>query len=386
MGNSVLVLILFQCCIFRIGLSQLPKQQRETCSVNNTCLKTASNDDSAPCPVMFQCNNSSKCECINTLDWIVLCNEDLQVAAAIDCHCITYDSKTSTIMAGSCLAQCGIIRQKRNQDNNAYYDLPRNINELNSSECGHWNRDGLLCGQCKEDYYPQAYSYNLTCIGKDECKGKYGDWWKYILAAYGPLTIFCFIILLLRINVTSSYLLAYVVFSQTVTSPFFSRPVFSLSSTHGKIQLGLKILGSMYSMWSLDFFKSAYTICLKLDGLTIVTLEYCIALYPFLLTFISYQAIKIYDRKIPFVVAMWKPIKWLFSSFHKNVDSRTTVIDAYATFFLLSYSKITTISFTLLTPTPLQNVTTKETKLVLLYDGTKEYFHSECGDRAPTEE
>ena len=377
MGNSVLVLILFQCCILRIGLSQLPKQQRETCSVNNTCLKTASNDDSAPCPVMFQCNNSSKCECINTLDWIVLCNEDLQVAAAIDCHCITYDSKTSTIMAGSCLAQCGIIRQKRNQDNNAYYDLPRNINELNSSECGHWNRDGLLCGQCKEDYYPQAYSYNLTCIGKDECKGKYGDWWKYILAAYGPLTIFCFIILLLRINVTSSYLLAYVVFSQTVTSPFFSRPVFSLSSTHGKIQLGLKILGSMYSMWSLDFFKSAYTICLKLDGLTIVTLEYCIALYPFLLTFISYQAIKIYDRKIPFVVSMWKPIKWLFSSFHKNVDSRTTVIDAYATFFLLSYSKITTISFTLLTPTPLQNVTTKETKLVLLYDGTKEYFHSE---------
>ena len=120
---------------------------------------------------MFQCNNSSKCECINTVDWFVLCNDGLQVAAAIDCHCITYDSKRSTIMAGLCLAQCGIIKQ-RNQDNNAYYDLPRNIN---ASECGHWNRDGLLCGQCKEDYYPQAYSYNLTCTGKDKCKGKYGD-------------------------------------------------------------------------------------------------------------------------------------------------------------------------------------------------------------------
>ena len=59
------------------------------------------------------------------------------------------------------------------------------------------------------------------------------------------------------------------------------------------------------------------------------------------------------------------------------MDSRTTVIDAYTTFFLLSYSKITTISFTLLMPTTLHSVTTNETILVIFYDGTKEYFHSE---------
>ena len=66
-----------------------------------------------------------------------------------------------------------------------------------------------------------------------------------------------------------------------------------------------------------------------------------------------------------------------FLNFPQNVDSRTTVIDAYTTFFLLSYYKITTISFTLLMPTTLHSVTTHETKLVLFYDGTKEYFHSE---------
>ena len=59
------------------------------------------------------------------------------------------------------------------------------------------------------------------------------------------------------------------------------------------------------------------------------------------------------------------------------MDSHTTVIDAYATFFLLSYSKFATIYSTLLMPTILHSVTTNETKLVLFYDGTKEYFHSE---------
>ena len=102
--------------------------------------------------------------------------------------------------------------------------------------------------------------------------------------------------------------------------------------------------------------------------------EYWVALY---LTFNSYQFIKIYDTKIPPIAAMWKPIKRLFSFYHKNMDSHTTVIDAYATFFLLSYSKFATISFTLLMPTTLHSVTTNETKLVLFYDGTKEYFHSE---------
>ena len=351
----------------------MAKYHEETCSVNNSCLQTASKSSSGACPLMFQCNNSSMCECISRLDGIVQCNDNLQIAAANNSYCITFDSKRSIFMAGICFAKSTIIKK----DENGYYSLPKNIYELNSSECTQWNRDGFLCGQCKEDYYPQAYSYNLTCIGKDKCKGKYGDWWKYILAAYGPLTIFYFIILMLRINVTSSYLLAYVVFSQTVTSPFLLGPVLSLTSSHRNLQLGLKILSSMYSIWNLDFFRSTYNICLKLDGLTIITLEYCIALYPFLLNFISYQLIKVYDRKISLLITLWKPIKWLFSIFQENVDSRTTVIHAYTTFFFLSYSKIMTISFTLLMPTTLHSVTTNETKLVLFYDGTKEYFHSE---------
>ena len=127
----------------------------------------------------------------------------------------------------------------------------------------------------------------------------------------------------------------------------------------------------------MEFGCHAYTISLKVDGPTIVIFESCIALYPFLLTFNSYQFIKIYDAKIPLIAAMWKPIMWLFSFFHKTMDSHTTVIDAYATFFLLSYSKFATIYSTLLMPTTLHSVTTNETKLVLFYDGTKEYFHSE---------
>ena len=119
---------------------------------------------------MFQCNNSSRYECINTLDWIVLCNEDLQVAAAIDCHCITYDSKTSTIMAGSCLAQCSIIKQNINQDNNAYYDLPRNINELNISDVDTGTDVGFFVANARRTFILKLILIILPALAKMSAK------------------------------------------------------------------------------------------------------------------------------------------------------------------------------------------------------------------------
>ena len=346
----------------------------EKCTTNNSCGQIGSTSTTS-CPAMLLCNRSSQCECISDDSDTVRCDDKLLRAAAIDCTCVMYDSQHDMIAYGSCLAQCGIIKQ-RNTEDQVYYDLPMDIHELNATACKEWKREGMLCGQCKKGFYPQAYSYSLTCVSEDKCRGKYGDWWKYIFAAYGPLTIFYILVILLRVNVASSYMLPYVIFCQTLSSPFILRPAFSLTKDIRLANVILKIVATINSIWALDFFKSFYSICLKVDPLTVVVLEYCIALYPFLLGFITHRLIKLYDRKIPVLVAIWKPFKFLLSFLHKNVDSKTTIIDAYTTFFFQSYSKITDISFTLLTPSRLHYATTKQNKLVLLFDGTKDYFHA----------
>ena len=347
----------------------------EKCTRNNSCALQIGNTSTTSCPAMYHCNGSSQCECISDDSDTIRCDDKLLRAAAILCTSVMYDSQRDTIAYGSCLVQCGLNKQ-RNADDAAYYDLPMDIHELNATACREWNREGMLCGQCKKGFYPQAYSYDRSCVSEDKCRGRYGDWWKYIFAAYGPLTVFYILLLLLRINVASSYMLPYVIFCQTLSSRYVLWPTFSFAKNYKTANDILKILATINSIWTLDFFKSFYSICLKVDTLTVVVLEYCIALHPFLLGFITHRLIKLYDRKIPVLVAIWKRFKFLLSFLHKNIDSKTTIVDVYTTFFFLSYSRIADISFTLLLPSRLHYTTTKNYKLVLFFDGTKDYFQA----------
>ena len=374
--SGVLLLLFLSLLSLSVCVNyNFPEPPTAKCARNNSCVTQIGSTSTTSCPAMFLCSRSSQCECISVDYDTIRCDDKLLRAAAILCTCVMYDSQHDTIAYGSCLAVCG-INKRRNADNAAYYDLPMDIHKLNATACREWNREGTLCGQCKKGFYPHAYSYSLICVSEDKCRGRYGDWWKYIFAAYGPLTIFYILVLLLRINVVSSYMLAYVIFYQTLSSPFILRSGFSLTKDIRTANVALKILATINSIWTLDFFKSFYSICLKVDPLTVVVLEYCIALYPFLLGFITHRLIKLYDRKIPVLVAVWKPFKFLLSFLHKNIDSKTTIVDVYTTFFFLSYSKIIEISFTLLLPSRLHYTTTKNYKLVLFFDGTKDYFQA----------
>ena len=45
-----------------------------------------------------------------------------------------------------------------------YFLLPCNTSELNKFMCSKSNRDGQLCGKCREGFAPPVYSYSLTCV------------------------------------------------------------------------------------------------------------------------------------------------------------------------------------------------------------------------------
>ena len=344
----------------------------DVCSVNDSCVYSRDADDATACPVWFHCNASNQCECGHSHDFIK-CNQRLQQVKVVDCYCVTYDESKNRIVAGSCFTQCA-TPHPRDLIDVVYHKLEADAKNLNEIICGKINHDGPLCGKCKDGFYPLAYSYNHTCI---ECPGRYGKWWLFIIVAYIPLTIFYFFVLFFKLNATSSYLHAYVFYSQIISIPANSKILLSATGTNPHISNGAKALMTLYGIWNLDFGRSFFSdICLKIDTLAVLALDYTIAVYPLLLTFISYFLIKLHDRKYRFTVILWKPIKKVLMLFHSDLNNQTSVIDAYVTFFLLSYMKFLSVSFDLLIPTRLYEVNSTG-KLVLYYDGSKEYFGKE---------
>ena len=145
--------------------------------------------------------------------------------------CITYNHEKHLLEMGRC------IYSFRNDGD----PFPDNVSELNDHVCGKFNRAGTLCGRCKNGYYPLAYSFDIKCV---KCPHK--EWWRYLLAAYLPLTFFYFFILLFKVNVTSSLLFIFVFFSQIISIPMMARIMFIANRSNDRhaIQYALRNLES----------------------------------------------------------------------------------------------------------------------------------------------
>ena len=96
-----------------------------------------------------------------------------------------------------------------------------------------------------------------------------------------------------------------------------------------------------------------------------LALEYVVAIYPLVLTVVIYLCIQMHDRGVRLMVCVWRPFHVCFARFRRKWDPKGSVIHAFATFLLLSYSKLLTVSYSLLGATELYNNEVKE--LVQLY-------------------
>ena len=110
-----------------------------------------------------------------------------------------------------------------------------------------------------------------------------------------------------------------------------------------------------------------------------MALDFIVGVYPLLLIVVSYVLIELYDRNFRPVVIMLKPFRRLFSLFRENWDLRTSIIDSFATTFLLANVKFQSVSFDLLTPVKVYHLydTGNWTySYRLFYDATVSYFGS----------
>ena len=366
---SSLLKVTFLSMLLFVLLTEL-----ESTNPHSSCSVSLSGNDNhcsngSICPTWFTCNAEKRCQCDRGQTKAILCNNEAQISAVSKCNCVTYDNESKSTYAGPCFYNCQM-------SSSSFEELPKNPESLiNTSVCSPFHRTGLLCGDCEDGYSPLVPSYNLSCV---ECPDGHKNWWKFILIGFVPLTVFYLFILIFNINVTSSRLHGVVWYSQFMSIPAFVRVVLLIYGRDMKYLIAVKVVFAFYSMWNLDIFRSILpNTCLNVTTLQALTLEYLLAFYPFALILISYLLIVLYDRRVPVIVAIWKPFNKVLAIFRKSWDIRTSVLDSFATFFLLSYIKILNVTADILIPTEIFKLSSDKSMFGVYYSPTVPYFGDE---------
>ena len=365
----VLLAITVQSSSNSAEATPVPRLNGQTCKDDDH--DTTSNGTNA-CPLGYYCSNGT-CQCLSYPHETIFCSKDTFIITYG--NCATYNTERSLLQAGKCIYSH--LNTTVLFIDTYYHPLPSDGDYLNEIACSYLNRTGALCGRCLPQQYMSAYSYNSKCI---HCHHVIWNWFRYIMAAYLPLTLFYFIVLFFKVNAVSGLLHSVVLGSQMMSIPPLCRVALLYLDYDTKVIAATKVLLSLYGIWNLDFFRPFYSdLCLGIGILPTLALDYVMAVYPLLLMIISYLLIVLYDRNYRVITIMWRPFQLLFSLFRRNWNIRTSVIDAYATFFLLSFVKFLSVSFDLLVPIKVYNLPGDHYNYTwaLYYAGDVEYFGKE---------
>ncbi len=327
------------------------------------------------CPTWFQpivnaSDREFECVCTDRLLSAVHCDYKTKDVFLNIRYCMTYDEEENHYDVGSC--PFGYYHK---HEQGLSYKLPQNLSELNEFMCSKLNRKGRLCGRCKEGYGLSPYSAHMNCT---PCSHSVG-WVWYLFIDFVCQTIFFAFLFLFRINVTSPTLNAFVLFSQIVTSVDIVS-LYSLVRNTPEIESFLGFGGfcfSLINVWKLEFFVLvAPPSCLSesLTTLQIAGLGYVSALYPLLLILLLYLLIRVRDLDWRPLVTLWRPLKKAKAKLSKCYKFDQPITKAFATVFLLSYVKVTDVSYSLLLPTQLYNVSGLPTEKRWFYDASVKLF------------
>lgn len=304
------------------------------------------------------------CKCRDKLSGIVSCNDNQTMIGVLQCYCM-YNSSSEGLVVGACFYGCYI-----NHGKSYLYEHYTSVDNL-SLPCDKFNREGQFCGKCSgSDSGIPAYSFSLKCR---QCIHSWKNIAKYIAIAYGPLTIFIAIIVVFTVSVNSAPLHGYIFVAQLLALSITMRVFQALTEVKGMQRGLITFSATVYGFWNLDFFRFANSyFCLhpSLSTLGIMSLDYFIALYPLIIIVLMYVMVESHGRGYKVLVFLWKPFSCCFIRFRHRLNIKTSLVDAFVTFFSLSYVKCLSTSVDLLMKTPVWDINGTQLPSRVYYDGT----------------
>lgn len=287
------------------------------------------------------------CECGDSVDGNIYCDSTKEVFLMSE-FCMAYDKHIGEEVVGRCPYTYSLFNDPNISNVGLYLKMPSTVDQLEHMLCDHLNRRGFFCGKCKANYSSPMYPDFMKCV---ECDPSHHvrNWILYFVISFGPLTVFLILVVCLRISATSASMNAFIFVSQIISHPPFQRGFnhtidVSFLPSHAKTLL--RFLHSLYGLWNLDFFTALIPpFCLPhQNSYDVISLTYTIALYPLLLLILVYLFIELHSRNFRIFVRLWKPFHLCYARFRRQWDIRASVIDAFATFLLLSCVKLLFLS------------------------------------------
>ena len=315
-----------------------------------TSMSLGDDQQISSCPPGFITSDVNQCICVdNSYNGLINCKDDGNTAAVL---------RGSWIGNYSGQIVAGVSSYLYFISDNLYISLPSNWSDVNTVLCGPLNRHGVLCGECIDHYGPAVESFEcVRCTNEDSRV----NWLIYVALEYIPLTIFFIFLLLFDVKTTSGAGNAFIFFAQIITSTFDITsdgvlPLDTITSNNTKI---LKLLYQLpYDVWNLKFFSilfPPYCLSSNIGWYGLTALNYIIAFYPLFLIILFSVIVRLYDYG-------FCPISWLCQPLHRCLiwmrrkwEFRQSVITAFATFLILSYTKFMLTSLRIITPTSLYN-------------------------------
>ena len=334
--------------------------------------------ENVACPPWFiptlQANGTVNCTCGDEIKGVLHCDQDKLQATLKLSNCMTFNNITNETFVGD----CPLLLTEKNTL--LYVNLPRNLSDLNEFMCDRFNREGQLCGKCKQGYSAAILTYGGACV---DCRGKeFTSWIIFLAITIIPVTLFYFVFLFfVNVNVLAPYLNAFVLYSQLLTIPgnLFYVQIFTsqVVDVDNKVTIFFKVMFSIYGIWNLDFLRPFVHSCLT-DSLTHVSaryLEFFVGLYAMFLIITTMILIELHDRNFKPLVWIVLPFRFCFRKLLRNWDLRKSVIKTFATFILLSYVKIGVASLEAFKSTTLYSITGSPTEpLYFYFDATIPYL------------
>ena len=227
-----------------------------------------------------------------------------------------------------------------------YYHINFTISQLTEQSCGALNRKGLICSECYDGYGPAVYAFAYECV---KCQGSaFGRWALYLFVVLFPITLFYAVVIILNIRATSPPFTAYVLFCQTFA--VLDRIYFPGSTkfaAHGSSRVSLLLARTLSGIWNLDFGRYILPPFCVSDGIHTyhaLFLDYIPGFYPMTLIFFTCVLIELHSSNFKLIVLLWKPFHKCIVGVRRSWDPKASMINAFATFLLLSISKILFVS------------------------------------------
>ena len=328
------------------------------------------------CPPGFVSQGNS-CVCADWPNGLISCDEDSLNASILMGYCMTYDNETGELRIGHCEQSYFI-----NGSYKLFNPLPAKASELNDQVCGPFNRKGLLCGECQDGFAVPPFDY-IKCIN---CTGVSYGWIKLIIFTYVPITVIFTVIVVISISVVSGPVNSFIFFAQISTSPFIRMGVaMSALASQGTFtfseRMSTMVIHALYDFFNLNTFVAfipPFCLSNRLGTVQAFALDYVIAFYPLIINVFLYVCFRLHASDFRPVVYCWKPLHKCFLRFRKSVDPTTSVIDAFATFILLSYIRLTYVVGRFLFPVHLlDGQGQKLSTSVFAFDATVQFFHAQ---------